>query len=71
MGFTGLIATSQNSNLIPDLAFFSSYLKKMLFFYQLLSVILAISLTVSNIDTLVNAVSSLIIVDGNKVIKFR
>ena len=30
---------------------------------------MAISLTVSSIDTLINAVSSLIIVDGNKVFK--
>ncbi len=34
-------------------------------------IILAISLTVSSIDTLINAISSLIIVDGNKVIKFK
>ena len=32
---------------------------------------LAISLTISSIDTLINAISSLIVVDGNKVIKFK
>ena len=32
---------------------------------------LAISLTVSSIDTLINAISSLIVVDGNNVIKFK
>ena len=32
---------------------------------------LAISLTVSSIDTLINAISSLIIVDGSRVIKFK
>ena len=71
MGFTGLIATSQNSNLIPDLAFFSLLLKENALFLSIIIIILAISLTVSSIDTLVNAISSLIIVDGNKVIKFK
>ena len=71
MGFTGLIATSQKSNLIPDLAFFSLLLKENALFLSIIIIILAISLTVSSIDTLVNAISSLIIVDGNKVIKFK
>ena len=71
MGFTGLIATSQNSNLIPDLAFFFLLLKENALFLSIIIIILAISLTVSSIDTLVNAISSLIIVDGNKVIKFK
>ena len=71
MGFTGLIATTQNSNVIPDLAFFSLLLKDNFLFLSIIIIILAISLTVSSIDTLVNAISSLIIVDGNKVIKFK
>ncbi len=71
MGFTGLISTSQNSNLTPDLAFFSLLLKENALFLSIIIIILAISLTVSSIDTLVNAISSLIIVDGNKVIKFK
>ena len=71
MGFTGLIATTQNSNVIPDLAFFSLLLKDNALFLSIIIIILAISLTVSSIDTLVNAISSLIIVDGNKVVKFK
>lgn len=71
MGFTGLIATTQNINVIPDLAFFSLLLKDNALFLSIIIIILAISLTVSSIDTLVNAISSLIIVDGNKVIKFK
>ena len=71
MGFTGLIATTQNSNVIPDLAFFSLLLKDNVLFLSIIIIILAISLTVSSIDTLVNAISSLIIVDGNKVVKFK
>ena len=38
---------------------------------SIIILVLAISLTVSSIDTLINAISSLIIVDGNKVIKFK
>ena len=71
MGFSGLIAVSQNETVIPDLAFFSLILKENGIQLSILIVILAISLTVSSIDTLINAVSSLIIVDGNKVFKGR
>ena len=71
MGFSGLVASSQNSNVIPDLAFFSLLLKDQAIFLSVIIIILAISLTVSSIDTLINAISSLIIVDGNKVIKFK
>jgi len=71
MGFSGLIAVSQDSSVIPDLAFFSLLLKDNAVFLSVVIVALAISLTISSIDTLVNAISSLIIVDGNKVIKFK
>ncbi len=71
MGFSGLVATSQNPSVVPDLAFFSLLLKDQAIFLSIIITILAISLTVSSIDTLVNAISSLIIVDGKKVIKFK
>ena len=71
MGFSGLIAVSQNSNVIPDLAFFSLLLKEQTIFLSIIILVLAISLTISSIDTLINAISSLIVVDGNKVIKFK
>ncbi len=71
MGFSGLVATSQNPSVVPDLAFFSLLLKDQAIFLSIIITILAISLTVSSIDTLVNAISSLIIVDGNKIIKFK
>ncbi len=71
MGFSGLIAISQNSNVIPDLAFFSLLLKEKTIFLSMIILVLAISLTISSIDTLINAISSLIVVDGNKVIKFK
>ncbi len=71
MGFTGLVAVSENSNIVPDLAFFTLLLKKNSISLSVIIIFLAISLTVSSIDTLINAISSLIIVDGNKVIKFK
>ena len=71
MGFCGLIAVSSNSNIIPDLAFFSLLLKEEAIMMSVTILILAISLTVSSIDTLINAISSLIVVDGNKIINFK
>ena len=71
MGFTGLIAVSANSSVIPDLAFFSLLLSNELFLLSIIIIFLALSLTISSIDTLINAISSLIIVDGNKIIKIK
>jgi len=71
MGFSGLVATSVNSNVVPDLAFFSLLFKEQTKMLSVIVVILGISLTISSIDTLINAISSLIIVDGNKVINFK
>ena len=56
---------------MPDLAFFSLVLKEQHGLLSVIIILLAISLTVSSIDTLVNAISSLIIVDGNKIIKTK
>ena len=71
MGFSGLVAASINSSVIPDLAFFSLLLKEQNSMISVIVIILAISLTISSIDTLINAISSLIVVDGNKVLKFK
>ena len=71
MGFSGLIAISQNSSVIPDLAFFSLLLKEQTILLSIIILMLALSLTISSIDTLINAISSLIVVDGNRVIKFK
>ena len=71
MGYTGLIAVSSNSNVIPDLAFFSLLLKDQKTILSVIIIFLAISLTVSSIDTLINAISSLIIIDGKKIIKHK
>jgi Na+/proline symporter len=64
MGFSGLIAISANPKVIPDLSFFSLLLSEQTEFLSLIIVILGLSLTISTVDTLVNAISSLIVVDG-------
>ncbi|MDC0937930.1 sodium:solute symporter [Pelagibacteraceae bacterium] len=69
MGYSGLISYSLNSKVIPDLAFFELILNNKNFFIITGILILAMSLTLSTIDTLINAISSLIIVDGNKINK--
>ena len=69
MGITGIIAISIDSKVNPDLAFFSILLKGKSELLYMAIIILGISLTVSTVDTLVNAISSLIIVDGKKINK--
>ena len=64
MGFSGLVAVSANPKVIPDLGFFSLLLSEQKEFLSLIIVVLGLSLTISTVDTLVNATSSLIVVDG-------
>ncbi len=71
MGFSGLVSSSINSNVLPDLAFFSLLFKENLTILSVIIIILGISLTISSIDTLINAISSLIIVDGKRLINFK
>ncbi len=68
MGYTGLISFSLNSKVIPDLAFFDLILSKN--FLLIISIlVLALALTLSTIDTLINAISSIIIVNANQISK--
>ena len=69
MGYTGLVSLSLNSKVIPDLAFFDLLLDKKNSAVVIAILILAMSLTLSTIDTLINAISSLIIIDGKFVNK--
>jgi len=71
MGFSGLVAVSVDPNLRPDLSFFSLLLKDQTEFLSIIIVILGLSLTISTVDTLVNAISSLIVVDGKAVLNFN
>ncbi len=70
MGFNGLVAISIDSSVKPDLAFFFLLLKDQTEFLSIIIVILGLSLTVSTIDTLINAISSLIVVDGQATFNF-
>jgi len=69
MGISGIIAISVDGKVNPDLAFFSVLLKDKTEFLSITIIILAITLTVSTVDTLVNAISSIIVVDGKKIYK--
>ena len=68
MGFTGLVFVSKNLNVTPDLAFFSLLLNKEIPTLSIIVIVLGISLTISSIDTIINAISSLVIVDGKKIL---
>ena len=71
MGFTGMVAFSIEPNIRPDLGFFSLLLKEQTILLSLFIVILGLSLTISTVDTLINAISSLIVVDGKATFNFR
>ncbi len=69
MGYSGLIAYSLNPKVIPDLGFFDLILNNKNLLVVIAILILAISLTLSTIDTLINAISSIIIVNGDQISK--
>ena len=71
MGFTGLVAVSINPKVIPDLGFFSLLLMNKNVFLPIIIIILGLSLTISTVDTLVNAISSLVIVDAKATFGFK
>ena len=71
MGFSGLVAVSENAKVNPDLAFFSLLLKDQIEFLSIIIIVLALSLTISTVDTLVNAISSLVVVDGKNTFKLN
>jgi Na+/proline symporter len=64
MGFTGMVAFSIDPTIRPDLGFFTLLLKDQKDLLSIVVIILGLALTISTVDTLVNAISSLIVVDG-------
>ena len=70
MGYTGLISFSLDPKIKPDLAFFKIMLSHDNVLIIVSILILALALTLSTIDTLINAISSLIIIDGKELNKF-
>ena len=71
MGFTGMVAFSIDPNIRPDLGFFSLLLKEQTTLLSLFIVILGLSLTISTVDTLINAISSLVVVEGKATFNFK
>ena len=70
MGYTGLISFSIDPKIRPDLAFFKLMLLNDNVLIIVSILVLALALTLSTIDTLINAISSLIIIDGKEINKF-
>jgi len=70
MGLTGMVSFSINSTIRPDLGFFSLLLEKQSLLISLIIITLGLSLTISTLDTLINAISSLIVVDGKATFNF-
>ena len=64
MGFIGMVAFSIDPTTRPDLGFFTLLLKEQTELLSIVVIILGLALTISTVDTLVNAISSLIVVDG-------
>jgi len=71
MGFTGLVAFSIDPTIRPDLGFFTLLLKEQTELFSLFVIVLGLALTISTVDTLINAISSLIVVDGKAVINLN
>ena len=59
-----MVAFSIDPTTRPDLGFFKLLLKDQTELLSIIVIILGLALTISTVDTLVNAISSLIIVDG-------
>jgi len=71
MGFSGMVAFSIDSTIRPDLGFFTLILKEQTTILSFIVIILGLALTISTVDTLINAISSLIVVDGKAVFNFK
>ena len=69
-GFAGMVSFSIDPANRPDLGFFTLLLKEQTELLSLIIVILGLALTISTVDTLVNAISSLFVVDGKATFNF-
>ena len=70
MGFIGMVSFSVDPTNRPDLGFFTLLLKEQTELLSLLIIVLGLALTISTVDTLVNAISSLFVVDGKATFNF-
>jgi Na+/proline symporter len=64
MGFIGMVSFSIDPSVRADLGFFTLLLKEQTEILSLIIIILGLALTISTVDTLVNAISSLFVIDG-------
>ena len=64
MGFIGMVSFSIDPSIRADLGFFNLLLNNQIEFISFIIIVLGLALTISTVDTLVNAISSLFIVDG-------
>ena len=71
MGFAGMVAFSIDPTIRPDLGFFTLLLKEQTELFSLFVIVLGLALTISTVDTLINAISSLIVVDGKAIINLN
>jgi len=70
MGFIGMVSFSIDPSTRADLGFFTLLLNDQTKLISFVIIILGLALTISTIDTLVNAISSLFVVDGKATFKF-
>ncbi len=71
MGFIGMVSFSVDPTNRPDLGFFTLLLKEQTELLSLLIIVLGLALTISTVDTLINAISSLLVVDGKATFNFN
>jgi len=71
MGFSGMVSFSIDSSNRPDLGFFTLLLKEQTEILSFIVITLGLALTISTVDTLVNAISSLFVVDGKALFNFK
>ena len=71
MGFTGMVSFSIDSTNRPDLGFFTLLLKEQTELLSLIIIVLGLALTISTVDTLINAISSLFVVDAKATFNFN
>ena len=70
MGFIGMVSFSVDPTNRTDLGFFTLLLKEQTELLSLLIIVLGLALTISTVDTLVNAISSLFVVEGKATFNF-
>ena len=71
MGFIGMVSFSVYPSARVDLGFFTLLLNNQTELLSFIIIILGLALTISTVDTLVNAISSLFVIDGKATFKLN